>query len=59
MGRSIASWPLIDVATELDSVRPYAFVVVFTFGNVSRTLRCSSSADGEPPNATDVTVDVS
>ena len=50
---------MIAVATELDSVSPYAFVVAFTLGNVSRTLRCSSSADGEPPNATEITDDVS
>ena len=30
-----------------------------TLGNVSRTLRCSSSADGEPPKATAVTDEVS
>jgi hypothetical protein len=30
-----------------------------TWGNVSAILRCSSSAEGEPPNATVVTVDVS
>ncbi len=33
--------------------------MVLTFGNVSRTLRCSSSAEGDPPKATDVTDEVS
>src|SRR5581483_1508435 len=59
VGLSMASCPEIAVATDDDSVRPYAFVVVRTFGNVSRTLRCNSSADGEPPNATLTTLDVS
>ena len=52
VGFSTASRPEIAVATDDDSVKPYAFVVVPTFGNVSWTLRCSSSAEGEPPNAT-------
>jgi len=52
LGLSTASLPEMAVATDDDSVSPYAFVVVLTFGNVSCTLRWSSSADGEPPNAT-------
>ena len=34
-------------------------MVVLTFGNVSRIIRWSSSADGEPPKATDRTDEVS
>ena len=30
-----------------------------TLGKVSATIRCSSSAEGDPPNATVVTLDVS
>src|SRR3954451_11028327 len=59
VGRSTASCPPMAVATDDDSVSPYALVVVFTLGNVSRTLRCNSSADGEPPKATLTTDDVS
>jgi hypothetical protein len=55
----MASWPEMTVATDDVSVRPYAFEVLDTFGNVSRIMRCSSSADGEPPKATLRTDDVS
>jgi hypothetical protein len=58
-GLRTASSPEITVATDDDSVSPYALDVVRTFGNVSCTFRCNSSAEGEPPNATDTTVDVS
>ena len=58
-GLRLASSPLMTVATDEVSVRPYALEVVRTLGNVSCTLRCSSSAEGEPPKATLVTVDVS
>ena len=53
------SVPVRQVATDEDSVRPYALVVAFTLGNVSRILRCSSSADGDPPKLTEITDDVS
>src|SRR6187551_1630312 len=58
-GRAAASDGEMIVAAELDSVSPYTFDAPRTLGNVSRTFRCSSSADGEPPNATVVTDDVS
>jgi hypothetical protein len=59
VGRSMASWPEITVATDEVSVRPYAFAVDVTFGKVSRTIRWSSSAEGEPPKATLRTDEVS
>ena len=59
VGLRSESAPVSVVATDDDSVRPYAFVVAFRLGKVSRTRRCISSAEGEPPKLTEMTVDVS
>ena len=52
---SSASSPVITVADRRRLGQPVGVGGASrTFGNVSRTIRCSSSADGEPPKATDV-----